>query len=107
MTNEQIRTAVAEALGFEARYKYGGSGASLTWWVKGEKEFDLFSLPKFDSCLNACHEMEKALNDVEHVEFRNELLRICGFNYRSYISATAQQRAEAFLKTKGLWKDES
>lgn len=68
-------------------------------------------LPDYFNDLNACHEMEKTL--VDWVAYRINLSEIIGIgsapdldicdDIKSFLSATASQRAEAFGKTLNLW----
>ena len=58
--------------------------------------------------LNAMHEAEKVLTRGQRVRFINELCGLVSVNWRptshfDSVHATAAQRAEAFLKTLGLW----
>lgn len=71
-------------------------------------------LPDYINDLNAMHEAEKTLSDNRHADFREHL---CDITYskksnqidrmmdsaRNFISSTAAQRAEAFLKALNLW----
>jgi hypothetical protein len=76
-------------------------------WVSQDK------LPNYPSDLNACHEMEKMLNYEQAELFEDSLCDIAKsandvlenpLQSKSFIfHATAAQRAEAFLRTLGLW----
>lgn len=66
------------------------------------------ALPDYCGDLNETHKVEVELTYTQHQKFRNELAGICGFNYdrpdkskkdhhRHYVSATAEQRAEALI----------
>jgi uncharacterized protein HemY len=70
----------------------------------------LIAPPNYLSDLNAMHEAEKTLTDALHKSFREKLWHVIPchtFNdYRLWISATAAQRAEAFLKTLGKWEEQ-
>jgi hypothetical protein len=75
--------------------------------------------PDYLGDLNACHEMEKVLWDTgKAMEFTNQLVGIVcsarGFRWDKgtpddhlmcLSHATAAQRAEAFLRTLGLWTE--
>lgn len=105
MTEEQQRIAIAEACGWtllETDFKEW----TLTSPTKSRKVFDnqfqaLLSLPNYLNDLNAMHEAEKMLTDKEYEAFCMELFFIVKSG--RLISATSGQRAEAFLKAKGLW----
>lgn len=109
MTNDEIRIAVAEELGWELA-PIAQNKLQKTWQRNGVTQ----ELPDFPNDLNACHEMEKTLEDPEiHRErYRLELNLACGFG-RSWkdsecnpeiAHATARQRCEAFLRVKGKWQ---
>lgn len=85
MTNEQINMAIAKVL----KYKQ--------WY------------PNFATDLNAMHEAEKALKTWDHYTNYHAWLGYCGGNkivqLHECITATARQRAEAFLRTLGKWEE--
>ena len=73
-------------------------------------------LPNYTGCLNAMHEAEKVLSpkyqeildDSEWGEYLSRL-GFCGENTSEVygcVTATAAQRAEAFLRTIGKWQQE-
>ena len=68
----------------------------------------------FDSDLNAMHEAEKLLFPVDVSQlcepdhwkaYREILQHVCVGQAGGVLRATAAQRAEAFLRTIGKWKD--
>lgn len=82
-------------------------------------------IPNYPEDLNAVHEVEKTLSDkapehenTERELYALELLKLvatwkkegftwgdnCDSDYYKVANATAHQRAEAYLRTKGLWK---
>ena len=68
--------------------------------LKGGEKHRL-RLPDYLTDLNACHWMEKVLNSQQSHEYYVQLAMKVN---RPFI-ATASQRAEAFLRTLGLWED--
>jgi hypothetical protein len=113
MTNEEINRAIAESVGWGLVPLDGRefAGIPVMVWKRpdGERGF-----PISDYCndLNAMHEVENRLTDDEHLRFRNTLwlliIRTTQFPHhvsRNVHSATARQRAEAYLRTIGKWKD--
>jgi hypothetical protein len=72
-------------------------------------------LPDYLNDLNACHEMEKVLTYEQAEIFEGELCDIAksendvlknSLQSKSFIfHVTATQRAEAFLRTLGLWQE--
>ena len=66
--------------------------------------------PKYESDLNAMHEAEKVLTDEQRIAYSNYTYDVaCKVQLQtkkwSWISLTAAQRAEAFLRTLGLWEE--
>jgi hypothetical protein len=59
--------------------------------------------PAYHSDLNACAEFESTLTGNEWDKYCDHF----GGSLRGCASATAPQRCEAFLRVKGLWRDES
>jgi hypothetical protein len=95
MTKELQRIRIAEACGF---------GKSHWLELKDGIVFGTSgSLPDYLNDLNAMHEAEKFLNDMDEITYLAKLHN--GNRYCSWegTCATAAQRAEAFLKTLNLW----
>jgi hypothetical protein len=98
MTPEQQRISIAVACG----------------WLKVHGH-SVAGIPDYLNDLNAMHEAEKVLTDeIENDEFERYCKKLselccpikcggsgCGFT----ITATASQRAEAFLRTIGKWEE--
>jgi hypothetical protein len=112
MTQEQQRIAIAEACG----WKNVDAGSGRVWGVttrhKGTpSEFDVcVDVPNYPFDLNAMHDAEKMLTTDQFEQYRWILWDICKQVrvkdwYRCYLSSTAAQRAEAFLRTIGKWKE--
>ena len=97
MTNEQLRIAVAERLGWST--VSGGLG----YPSRRKAGTDIpIPLPGFPSDLNACHEMEsdirlKISHHAEGLRYLEELKKTTGVSVAP-IFATARQRCLAFLK---------
>lgn len=107
MNNDEIRIAVAKLCGW-TNIGHGFTG-ELIGLIK---ERGFFVVPNYPLSLDACAEFEKGLKSSEHWSFRAELWRITEADPRQvngeehnrrYISATALQRCEAFLRMKGKW----
>lgn len=102
MTNEEIRVAVALQQDVTPQEFKDGCRCS-----------DCFHrIPNYEENLDAMHEVEKGLTAFEASQFR----AVLAFNsdghraaYRSVESAmchaTAHERAKAYLRVKGLWKE--
>ena len=59
--------------------------------------------PNYHGDLNAMHEAEKVLTQYQKSTYRSWLYEKCDEN--GYLFATSAQRAEAFLRTLGLWEE--
>ena len=98
MTNEQINKKIAEAVGWESET----SGPS--WYEYETKR------PNYAGCLNAMHEAEKVLSVKEAANYSRMLTAIAWQSEQPVfapMTATACQRAEAFLRTLGKWEEEA
>jgi hypothetical protein len=104
MKPELQRIRIAEACGFDKSHwlELGGGivlGTSAC-------------LPDYPNDLNAMHEAEKTLDDDLDLDYSENLQIVTGagwgannsYDMSKYRSATAAQRAEAFLKTLNLWE---
>lgn len=104
MKPEEQRVAIAKACGWvESPYgKWSHDGLILR---------DPLNPPDYLNDLNACHKMEDNIvgsglaGSSVDVKYHKQLAAIC--STRPIWNATAAQRAEAFLKTLSLWKDEN
>lgn len=110
-TDDEINKAVAEALGWTDC----GRASGILQRPDGSHDYP----PNFCNDLNACAEMEATLSYCQQMNFVDALLAIinhepnydidddfCSDDGWSLAAATARQRTEAFLRTKGLWGDE-
>ena len=105
MTDEQINIRIAEACGWFFMYD--------SWHYPNGAE--AITIPDYLNDLNAMHEAEKILKDDQNLDYsehlENTTVISMGTNYHCYlqrlISATARQRAEAFLRTLGKWEEEA
>lgn len=102
MKPEEQRIAIAEACGWKP-YQFGSG------WTQGASQMDIGPkpLPDYLNDLNEMHEAEKVLTDNQKCNYtaylQNMVKSFLGeFNL---VHATASQRAEAFLKTIGKWRD--
>jgi len=95
------RIAIAEACGWHSIIKTKGVKKGQAIWPHTVVE-----LPDYLNDLNACHEMEKALNKKQWNDYGDYLERMID-PVKNWIHATAEQRSKAFLKTLNLWTNES
>lgn len=134
MTDDEIRIAIGEDQGWVLKWQNEGGAPLLdakpkghSWevwvppqsdkrsWRRMFQQENVFP-PDYPNNLNACSEFERTLTYDEETRYVVHLFRICGWNInhaddrlcvgnaRKPVSATARQRCEAYLKTKGLWK---
>lgn len=111
MIYQEINKAIAEFLGWKiVIVKDDDTGASQQWWM--DVNGKLHAFPDYCDDLNAMHEAEKWLIEKEGDYFYTEALMDVvrsdtesPFKGAVLICATAHQRAEAFLKTIGKWRD--
>ena len=106
MTKEEQRIAIAEACGWKNVDAGFGRVRGVTTRHKGTlSEFDVcVDVPNYPFDLNAMHEAEKVLTREQEKEYDYQLeAACCPFEYGWH--ATASQRAEAFLRTIGKWKE--
>jgi hypothetical protein len=89
MTKEEQRIAIAEVCGWKTGYR-----DPEAW----------HPLPDYLNDLNAMHDAEKVLNEKQEDIMNSTLWDI--MDGRKYLwHATVSQRAEAFLRTVGKWKE--
>ena len=96
MNKEQINIAIAEACGWKPAPRE-------RWELDGRVER---FRPDYCNDLNAMHEAEKILSDESHADYACELVKTIRRNGEWFesVSATAAQRAEAFLRTINKWE---
>ena len=122
MINQEINIAIAEACGMLKR----PAGQIVEYRRPEPQSSGVFErvrfpdgsvrpcyvsdLPNYCNDLNAMNEAEKVLQIQQTPHYVAHLQSICGSAGANavgwpYITATARQRAEAFLRVKGLWKE--
>jgi hypothetical protein len=107
MTPEQKRMAIAEARG----WKYIARSSTIVSWcfkcmaIVGINPKTSFAeqVPDYLNDLDAMHEAEAGLSYDQHRTFRKHLWwETVGRDPRQFVSATAAQRADAFILTLNL-----
>jgi hypothetical protein len=100
MSDVQINIAIAEACGWKYVNNETHAPDGSFWWSKE------LEIPDYCNDLNAMHEAEKILNDESHADYACELVKTIRRNGEWFesVSATAAQRAEAFLRTINKWE---
>lgn len=110
MTPEKQQIAIAEAYGWHEEQEPVGSHNATAWWHNNDRyPSGSMPVPDFLNSLDAMHEVEKSLDGNQWVSYREYLARPWVTNdddgMWGAITATAAQRAEAFLRTLNLWED--
>lgn len=108
MTNEEIRIAIAESLGFKTFDR------GILFWTGRKCENGFVEIiGNYPESLDACAEFERTLTDpVDRANYIAALIRIVlsGDEKLVYtvafdiVTATPLQRCQAYLNVKGLWK---
>ena len=101
MTPEAQRIAIAKACGLSKNWNWKTAQLAVGWVVD--------SLPDYLNDLNAMHEAEKTLNFIQAAEYARILTSIAWQSEQPVfapMTANADQRAEAFLRTLDLWPDD-
>ena len=111
MSEEEINIAIAEACGWRLFSQFKNLWASPRSVV--EYDCDAYPLPNYLNDLNAMREAEELLDDDQWLDYMLNLQDVlqrhpdrgkwvvCQENMHS----TAAQRAKAFVKTIGKWKE--
>lgn len=112
MTDEQINAAIAEACGWTEIHVEDFSEIGVPCFItmglppKFIHIENAMALPNYCNDLNAMHEAEKVLTDNQFMRYSRWIESFMQSpHYRSYLSASARQRAEAFLRTLGKWEE--
>jgi hypothetical protein len=116
MSPEKQLIAIAEACGWteiiqtDAYGRCAHQDFNMDWpiYLRGKRDGEFDQIPDYLTDLNACYEMENALDETSitkgmNFTYNNFLL---GLSWPYNYHATAAQRAEAFLKTIGKWEDD-
>ena len=101
LTNEQLRTKIILICGYKPFYLSGPFGGKPDFLYDINKDQPLELVPQYAHDLNVMHEMEKNIRDqVKQIHYIDYLMEIAGENSPfGTISATAKQRAQAFILT--------
>jgi hypothetical protein len=102
MTPKEQRIAIAEARNWTEISDWGAGGIT----GKHPTEPWVEVIPDYLKDLNAMHEEEKTLNFIKAAEYARILTSIAWQSEQpdfAPMTATAAQRAEAFLRTIGKW----
>lgn len=110
MKPESQRIAIAEACGWKHIPKMKSVNPLLVWECPDGGFSD--KCPDYPNDLNAMHEAEKILKGLDAFRYTQILWKViqpkdfANYDTEKHVCATAAQRAEAFLRTIGKWRDE-
>ena len=111
MKKEQQRIKIAEACGYSKGWDYRSGWSSTPW-----NEWCIKSLPDYLNDLNAMHEAKQSLwkmdwgyryifNDHLANIIKGRIVNRNEWDAETLLDATAEQQAEAFLRTLKLWQE--
>jgi hypothetical protein len=108
MSEEEINIAIAEYRGWQILEPEVHKAITYHWAIEPDSSKSI--LPDYCNDLNAMHDAEKTLSRGQNYHqlygfgfYVNTLTQIC---YQQHIlTATASQRAEAFVRTIDKWKE--
>lgn len=113
MTPEQQRIAIAEFCGWTSIMNHPVGLVGFHPQAEGEslgfcQDKTIYLIPDYPNDLNAMHEAEKTLPELQRQLYYSELIRVLiksinSYNFYDILTATSQQRSEALLKTIGKW----
>lgn len=111
MTPEEQRIAIAERCGWKWNDEtiFAPDGGRYAKFAPAGRQLFFDVIPDYLNNLNASHEAEtqfvNAPNWQRYKSTLQAIVKNSGGSEAYYCHATAAQRAEAFLKTIGKWKD--
>jgi hypothetical protein len=105
MTPDEQRVAIARVFGWKNFNSASNEGAVQYGQPPNAPQF-IGELPDYLNDLNAMHEAEQVLTGDQQHDYKCHLLRMDYPDWEIKVThATAAQRAEAFLRTLGLWTE--
>jgi len=113
MNDNEINIAIAEACGWKLKRQFTGQAKGIGVWLDANGDLRSWTcIPNYTTDLNAMHEAEKVLTEKQIRSYAFTLAQVLDTtptvdldDQFLNVHATARQRAEAFLRTLGKWKD--
>ena len=109
MSPQEQRLAIAKVHGYKMRSWTDRKGNLCQGWDAPNGEKNVMGPPFYLNDLNGMHAVEKLLSNEQYWAYTELLQKLVHLKREEYVadraSATATQRAEAFLRTLNLWKD--
>lgn len=110
MTNKQINRLIAEECGWDRFCMHEVDGKLVNYgYPKGSRLKYEMPLYDYSNDLNAMHEAEDVLSAEQwndYIEYLSQQVHSM-FRMEHLVSATAAQKAKAFLRARGRWEGES
>jgi len=103
MNTEQQRITIAEACGFINVRMWSESCIASKGVSDEGKYWGSLGVPDYLNDLNAMHDAEKVIGPIKGIEFCYHLNEMGMSGEWEILTATAAQRAEAFLRTINKW----
>jgi hypothetical protein len=108
MSPKKQRILIAEKCGWifkpdEFGWSFAKIDSKNAWWKYCSRDSKTIPFPDYLSDLNAMHQAEEHLGDVDNWLKYEGFLDEGGTKF--IFHATAAQRAEAFLRVFGLWEE--
>jgi hypothetical protein len=111
MTDSQINIAIAEACGWKRGFASANEGkvsGGRCGWIGSDGNWKA-EHPDYCNDLNAMHRAELHLSPDEQEDYAESLFQSDSEPDEDWMfhasHSSARQRAEAFLRTKGLWRE--
>lgn len=107
MSPEAQRIVIAEACGWTRRVNNGAAGGFFYSHKTLGGAHSEWDLPDYPTDLNAMHQAEKVLTAEQSEEYMSQIQAITFKDDGDWglCHVSAAQRAEAFLRTIGKWKE--
>lgn len=103
MTETEINTAIAQACGWTDIMVCPGFACTEVF-PRGKFNGTFSPLPNYCRDLNAMQDSLLTLDDIRMFVFRSHLSELMDDEFPE--RSTARQRAEAFCRTLGIWRDD-
>jgi hypothetical protein len=108
MTPEAQRIAIAESVGWDCDPREARGWRSRGQWAippcENKNLCSKGALPDYLNDLNPWLGIERGLSQTDRETYQQTLIMLCQCPFEA-IHALAHQRAEAYLRTLGLWTD--
>ena len=110
MTQEQQQEAILKAVGWErdGDIQVAPGVTYPAFKLRGSDDEPRISLPNFINDLNAWHDAEQNMDSfirLEYLKILSTLVHVQGAGNLAVGLASAEQKAEAYLKAQNIWSE--